>query len=399
MAIPALEPQLHDADTSSNNMSSNSTDSGYDTNSTTPLEKSEKPNTQELKQQQLDPKRPPFVRVPDLFGSIMSTKPVVNPNYFAAKARGDRWIARVMNFNKAVAARNSKVDLCFLASIWAPDAPEDRLVMMLDWNHWVFLFDDQFDEGHLKEDPAAAAEEVKQTIAIMGGNAPRYTAESNPIRYVFQQCWDRLKAVSSQEMQQRWIDQHKRYFDQLLVQVDQQVGGENFTRDVEAYMDLRRGTIGAYPAINLSEYGAGINVPQHVYDHPSLQECMKVSADLVILVNDVLSYRKDLELGVDHNLMSLLMQRDNLSAQQAVDMIGDMVNDCYRRWYLALAELPSYGEKIDYNVMKFVEICRAVAQGNLYWSFQTGRYLGPEGHEVHETGIMYLPPAANLVVA
>lgn len=84
-------------------------------------------------------------------------------------------------------------------------------------------------------------------------------------------------------------------------------------------------------------------------------------------VNDVLSYRKDLELGVDHNLMSLLMQRDNLSAQQAVDMIGDMVNDCYRRWYLALAELPSYGEKIDYNVMKFVEICRAVAQGNLYW--------------------------------
>ena len=84
-------------------------------------------------------------------------------------------------------------------------------------------------------------------------------------------------------MQQRWIDQHKRYFDQLLVQVDQQVGGENFTRDVEAYMDLRRGTIGVYPAISLSEYGAGVNVPQHVYDHPSLQECMKVSADLVTL--------------------------------------------------------------------------------------------------------------------
>lgn len=38
--------------------------------------------------------RPPFVRVPDLFGSIMAQKPVVNPNYFAAKAKGDRWIAR-----------------------------------------------------------------------------------------------------------------------------------------------------------------------------------------------------------------------------------------------------------------------------------------------------------------
>ncbi|KAF7913584.1 hypothetical protein EAE99_010610 [Botrytis elliptica] len=399
MAIPALESQLHDADTASSDMSSNSTDSGYDTNSRTPPEKAEKPDAQELEQQKHVARRPPFVRVPDLFGSIMATKPIVNPNYFAAKARGDRWIARIMNFNKAVAARNSKVDLCFLASIWAPDASEERLVMMLDWNHWVFLFDDQFDEGHLKEDPAAAAEEVKQTIAIMGDNAPLYTPESNPIRYVFQECWKRLKSVSSKEMQQRWIVQHERYFEQLVVQVKQQVGGQNFTRDVDAYMDLRRGTIGAYPAINLSEYGAGVNVPQHVYDHPSLQECMRVSADLVILVNDVLSYRKDLELGVDHNLMSLLMERDNLSAQQAVDKIGDMVNECYRRWYLALAALPSYGEKIDYEVMKFVEICRAVAQGNLYWSFQTGRYLGPEGHDVHETGIMYLPPAKDVLVA
>ncbi|KAM0146338.1 hypothetical protein ACHAPG_011193 [Botrytis cinerea] len=362
MAIPALEPQLHDADTSSNNMSSNSTDSGYDTNSTTPLEKSEKPNTQELKQQQLDPKRPPFVRVPDLFGSIMSTKPVVNPNYFAAKARGDRWIARVMNFNKAVAARNSKVDLCFLASMWAPDAPEDRLVMMLDWNHWVFLFDDQ--------------------------------------------------------MQQRWIDQHKRYFDQLLVQVDQQVGGENFTRDVEAYMDLRRGTIGVYPAISLSEYGAGVNVPQHVYDHPSLQECMKVSADLVTLVNDVLSYRKDLELGVDHNLMSLLMQRDNLSAQQAVDVIGDMAvvsrsrrasvlwrEDRLQRHEIC-GDLQGSGpgqsilEASQFRCGSFHTAAKPNgSQANRGNSFQTGRYLGPEGHEVHETGIMYLPPAANLVVA
>ncbi|GKT90348.1 putative pentalenene synthase protein [Colletotrichum tofieldiae] len=351
---PALE--LHNADTASSDVSSNSTYSGYDTSYTTP---GEKLDTQGLELQH-DAKRPPFVRIPDLFGSIMATKPVVNPNYFAAKARGDRWIARVMNFDKVTAARNAKVDLCFLASIWAPDASEDRLVMMLDWNHWVFLFDDQFDEGHLKEDPAAAAEEVRQTVAIMGGDAPVYTAKSNPIRYVFQECWERLRSVSSQ-------DQHKRYFAQLLVQVDQQVSGQNFVRDVDAYMDLRRGTIGVYPAINLAEYGADVRLPQYVYDHPSLQECMKISADLVTLVNDVLSYRKDLELGVDHNLISLLMERDSLSIQQAVDKIGDMVNDCYRRWYLALAELPSYGEKIDYKVMKFIEICRAVAQGNLYW--------------------------------
>ncbi|KAK2596069.1 hypothetical protein N8I77_013577 [Diaporthe amygdali] len=346
-----------------------------------------------------------FVRVPDFFTSIMAMDPIVNPNYFAAKAKGDRWIARHMGFDKATAAKNAQADLCFLASIWSATASEDRLLMMLDWNHWVFLFDDgiklcpglycfewQFDEGRLKDDPVAAAEEVKQTLAIMEGQSTRYTPDSNPIRYIFQTCWDRLRAGSSPEMQQRWIDQHKRYFEQLLVQVDQEVRGENFTRDIDAYMNLRRGTIGVYPAIALAEYGGDIRVPQQVYDHPSLQKIMQISADLVILVNDVLSYRKDLELGVENNLISLLMKRDQFSAQQAIDKIGEMTNDCYRQWYLALAGLPSYGERIDREVTKFVEVCRAMAHGNLYWSFQTGRFLGTEGHDVHETGLMQLPP-------
>ncbi|KAI8292528.1 putative fructose-bisphosphate aldolase [Colletotrichum sp. SAR 10_98] len=228
--------------------SSNSSDSGYETISmTSPMQS--KPDRKQIA------KRPPFVRIPELFGSIMSTKLVVNPNYFEVKAVGDEWIASFQPVTNALSFAR--------------------------------------------------------------------------------QCYE----------------------------VDQQVSGQTFTRDVDEYMNMRRGTIGVYPAINLTE------------------------------VNDVLSYRKDLALGVDHNLISLLMEKDGLSIQQAMDEIGNMVNQCYRRWYLALAELPSYGEKIDREAMRFVAVCRALAQGNLYWSFKTGRYLGREGHVVHETGIMHLPPA------
>lgn len=44
---------------------------------------------------------------------------------------------RIMNFNKDMTAKNTRVDLCYLASIWAPDADAVALRMMLDWNHWV----------------------------------------------------------------------------------------------------------------------------------------------------------------------------------------------------------------------------------------------------------------------
>jgi hypothetical protein len=59
--------------------------------------------------------------------------------------------------------------------------------------------------------------------------------------------------------------------------------GEVLTSDVDTYIDMRRGTIGAYPAIAVAEYGQGVKLPESVFQHNSLQECMRVSADLVLL--------------------------------------------------------------------------------------------------------------------
>jgi hypothetical protein len=88
---------------------------------------------------------------------------------------------------------------------------------------------------------------------------------------------------------------------------------------------------------------------------------------MYLSVNDVLSYRKDLDLGVEFNIIMLLMNRERHSVQQAVDTIGEMINDCYSQWFQALADLPSFGEDVDCEVAKFVEVCRAMAHGNLYW--------------------------------
>ncbi|RYC55946.1 hypothetical protein CHU98_g10274 [Xylaria longipes] len=240
--------------------------------------------------------------------------------------------------DEKTSTKNTRVDLCYLASIWAPMGDEEALRMMLDWSHWVFLFDDQFDEGHLKDDPVTAQEEVNATMSIMTDDAPFIHPDENPIRYVFQTCWQRLKRRASPELQQRYREQHKRFFDQLVVQVQRVACGEVLASDVQIYMEIRRGTIGAYRAIALS---------------PGV-------------VNDVLSYRKDLELGVDYNLISILQEK-GLSIQQFIDQIGVMINDCYRRWYTALADLPSYGRGVDSEVLKFADVCRFVALGNLHW--------------------------------
>ncbi len=69
---------------------------------------------------------------------------------------------------------------------------------------------------------------------------------------------------------------------------------------------------------------------------------------------------------MDHNLISLLIEQ-GLSTQQAVNRISTMLDDCYKRWYRALANMPVWGEKVDRQVLLFVDACRNVALGNLYW--------------------------------
>ncbi|KAI1267885.1 Presilphiperfolan-8-beta-ol synthase [Xylariaceae sp. FL1019] len=321
------------------------------------------------------------VNIPDMFSSIMSVEPLINPHYETIKPEADAWAAMIYDLDEKMAKRNAKADFAYMNAIWAPHADEEAYRMMVDWHHWVFAFDDQFDEGHLADDPDLAKQEIDATIAIMSDDHPPISKAENPIRHVFQTTWKRL------QKQHRWIKNHKDYFTGLIRQVEIQRTQRKLT--VDEYIDFRRQSIGAMPSCSLVEYACDIKISQSVLDHPSIVECEKISADLVYLVNDVLSLRKDLEFGVEHNLI-ILLKKQGRSEQDAVDQIQDMLDDCYRRWYRALAEMPIWGEAIDKEVLKYVDACRNIALGNLYWSFKSGRYLKDEGPHVRATRVMKL---------
>jgi hypothetical protein len=68
------------------------------------------------------------------------------------------------------------------------------------------------------------------------------------------------------------------------------------------------------------------------------------------------------------NIITLTRKADRgLTTQEAMDAIGAMTTTCYHRWYTALSNLPTWGEKVDRDVLRFVDVCRDVALGNLHW--------------------------------
>lgn len=103
--------------------------------------------------------------------------------------------------------------------------------------------------------------------------------------------------------------------------------------------------------------------------------------------NDIVSYKKDVKSGIGHNFITVSI-KNGLSIQEAMNRDGELQNECYRRWYNALA---SMGEVVDREVLKFIQACHSFPLGDLLWSFQTNRYLRPrEGYRLRETRLLDL---------
>lgn len=136
-------------------------------------------------------------------------------------------------------------------------------------------------------------------------------------------------------------------------------------------------------------------MPRDAFEHPSVQECITVGCDLAwmydlcpitnlqktdsnsISHNDIVSYKKDLKSGIEHNFITVL-KKNGFSTQQAMDRAGQLQKDCYRRWYMALANMPVWGESIDREVLKYIDACHSFPLGDLLWSLKRGDIWEPQ---------------------
>ncbi|KAH6652987.1 isoprenoid synthase domain-containing protein [Truncatella angustata] len=286
------------------------------------------------------------IHIPDMFASFMSIEPNTSSHYLNVKAEADAWIAR------------------------------HSLGMIVE-----------FDDGHLQKDLHAAAEEIVQIIALLDDSHPLITPEKYPLRYAAQVNWQNFKKKASPALQLRYKRHMKEWMLGILGQVASQgINPRNVA--VKEYLGFRRRTIGVMPCTCLVESALGIELPEEVLEHPSIATCQQISADLTLLENDILSYNKDVINGQEMNILKIL-EFKGLSLQEAVDEVTNMINDCYPRWYRALADLPRWGSDIDRDVLLYVDGLRDITLGSLIWSFERGRYFSKEeGAHLRRTRVM-----------
>ncbi|KAI0514695.1 isoprenoid synthase domain-containing protein [Xylaria bambusicola] len=319
-----------------------------------------------------------ILHIPDLFDGILSGDPVENPLEPSIGPLSEAWTKALTKMDPKTAKILTKANFAYLISLSAPQADAEAFRMAVDWCIWAFVFDDQYDEGEMKDKTIESAHEMIYTLSLMDDSYPPVDPKKYPLRYMFQSTWHRFQQRNpAPDLQQRWKETHRKCLYAILQQVWLAQSNTGLDVAIPDYMATRRQSIGSYCLFVVVEWAHGIKLTQDIMDHPSIATCERAAADLTWLVNDVLSYKKDLGFGVEHNLICLL-KRQGLSEQQAMDRTGEIMNQCQKDWDDAVANLPSWGEETDKEVQRYLGACRDVARANLWWSFKSGRYLNAE---------------------
>ncbi|PKY05071.1 pentalenene synthase [Aspergillus campestris IBT 28561] len=329
------------------------------------------------------------VRLPDMFVLFLSGAPKVNPHYDIMRRECEAWICNVCSFDERTERVLGKTDFAYFCSIAVPHASPEELRTVIDWGNWVFPFDDQFDNGGLKDDPVRAQELVDRLLAGMAEDKGQSHYEEDPLVRVHNSVWDRMAASSPAGVRRRFAKTMTDYCNGSIEQVRACSTGRS--PSLEEMLALRRQSAGVSPLFALVEYAHKLNLPDCVFEARSIKEIERIGIDLVLLQNDILSYCKEEKEGVAHNMVATC-RSSGMPAQKAFNHVGNMLVSRYRDWYLALAELPSWGEEVDYEVQEYILGVVNVVKANLNWSFRSGRYFGKANEAVRKTWMVTVRP-------
>ncbi|PVH79741.1 putative pentalenene synthase [Cadophora sp. DSE1049] len=307
------------------------------------------------------------IKIPDMFKSFMSASPKINPFYEEVKVEAEHRIAKG-NWTPSDKMKNiiSQDRLRLFCAVAVPDAGRDELRTLCDWGNWVFPFDDIFDNGNLKDDPNAARKVMDDLLLVMRGGA----RDENVSAFIeiHDAVWDRVTKTSTRAVQSRFLDAMIEYCDGALEHVVHHSEARNPC--LSEYLDVRRQGVGVTPVITLMEYALQLKIPAHVYEYECFEKLKRVVIDVVLIQNDIISYKKEQAEGVPHNLITVL-RNGGMTTQQAFNRAGEMLDECYLEWLNAKAGSPQGTE-----VAKFVEGTRTIMLASLHWHFRPDRYFG-----------------------
>ncbi|MBE3559283.1 MAG: hypothetical protein IMW89_08665 [Ktedonobacteraceae bacterium] len=282
----------------------------------------------------------------------------------------------------------------FLASRFArltarvyPTAGLEELQLLNDWLVWLFMFDDQFDDGLLGRQPEHIETVLNAYLAIFinPDSATPADPAAEALLDLYRRTFPRMPAVWQERYRQHFI----KYFDTYNWTVRNRALG--IVPDIASYVEKRRHSGGMTIGIDLIDFAEHIELPEQLLNSPQFEILNRTTNDVVCWSNDIISLEKERARGDVNNLVVVVQHAYGLTLQQAIDHVNALVTAQARLFEETERQLPAFAPELAPKVQKYLDGLKAWMRGNLDWSGETHRYSHVE-HTASGQAVSYLDP-------
>lgn len=305
----------------------------------------------------------------------------INQHVTGAETEAIRWAQRMRVVTSPPALeRFRRTRPARLAARAYPDVGAETLQVTADWASWLFMFDDQGDEGSVGRRPGEWEARMVPFAAVLAGLPADDTWP--PLAFAL----DDLLRRTEDGMPATWRLRFRRHIGEYLVTYT--LEARNRARKapfgVREYIQHRRDSGAMRMVFDLAEFATRTEIPAAWYDSREYEDLALAANDVVCWTNDIVSLPKETARGDTHNLPMVIHFAASDSLQQALDRTAEMTRARVRTYLGAeqvmrhLLEVSELDARTRRGVTACIDTFRSWMRGNSDWSAETARY-----HEIH----------------
>ncbi|KAF8883528.1 isoprenoid synthase domain-containing protein [Infundibulicybe gibba] len=289
---------------------------------------------------------------------------------------------------KSFAVYNESKQLAFLergrfdvfAAFSFPDADLEHLETCLAFFFWAFATDDLSDEGDFQAKPEAVREGIDISNSIL--YKPRAPRPDHPYSAMLHDLLRRIRATATPGASYRFA----RAFEQWSSSQIKQSHNRLIDRipPVGEFILMRRATIGAAMVEAMVEYSLDIDLPDYVFEDPTVIAMSEATSDIMTWPNDLCSFNKEQADGDLQNLVCCIMVEHRVGLQDAIDILTRMIDDRVGQYIELKSQLPSFGPEVDAELARYHKALEHFVQGTVLWYYRSPRYFRDAPHLGHE---------------
>lgn len=277
--------------------------------------------------------------------------------------------------------RFDAADLAYCAALIDPDGSGPQLDLTTGWLVWGTYGDDYYPILYGRTRDMAGAKALNtRLLMFMPLDVGATPVPTNPMEIGLADLWKRTAGPLSMEGRRQFRWANEIMLESWLWELANQI--ENRIPDPVDYIEMRRKTFGSDLTASLSRLSRGEGIPPEVFDSRAIRGLETSAYDYCCLLNDIISYQKEIEFEGEVNNGVLVIQKFlDCDRSKAVEVANDLMTARMQQFeYIIANDLPALfedlklDEGIQTQVHKYIEGFEYWMDGVLRWHLAVDRY-------------------------